>query len=186
VERACDPWRPEVSCYAIDDGARLLLFDPPAVPDEIEQDAERREPVVVLTTPCHERGAQELMQRLGASVFVARPDEGSPHVAWLVNDGALDAHVIAGGDRLPLGAEAFAGRRRSDLVLWIESRRAVGSGDTLVDFGGGLHISDEWLWGVAREQVADALGPLLDLPVELVLPTHGPPADRGALPRALA
>jgi hypothetical protein len=32
----------------------------------------------------------------------------------------------------------------------------------------------------------DALGPLLDLPIELVLPTHGPPADRAALERALS
>ena len=32
----------------------------------------------------------------------------------------------------------------------------------------------------------DKLRPLLDKPVELVLPTHGEPADRAALERALA
>ena len=30
------------------------------------------------------------------------------------------------------------------------------------------------------------LRPLLDKPVELVLPTHGEPAERGALERALS
>ena len=37
-----------VSCYAIDDGARVLLVDPLAVPREIEELAAAREPVVVL------------------------------------------------------------------------------------------------------------------------------------------
>jgi hypothetical protein len=30
-----EPWGQEVSSYAIDDGASLLLFDPLGVPDEI-------------------------------------------------------------------------------------------------------------------------------------------------------
>jgi hypothetical protein len=36
------------------------------------------------------------------------------------------------------------------------------------------------------EQVATGLRPLLDKRVEIVLPTHGEPADRAALERALA
>jgi glyoxylase-like metal-dependent hydrolase (beta-lactamase superfamily II) len=40
--------------------------------------------------------------------------------------------------------------------------------------------------GVAPEQILETLRPLLDLPVELVLPTHGAPADRAALDRALS
>jgi hypothetical protein len=60
------------------------------------------------------------------------------------------------------------------------------SGDTLVDFGHGLQIA-EWLReAVTREQVASGLRPLLALPVELVLPTHGAPTDRLALEGALA
>jgi hypothetical protein len=39
---------------------------------------------------------------------------------------------------------------------------------------------------VTREQVADGLRPLLELPVELVLPAHGAPTDRAALERALS
>jgi hypothetical protein len=51
-------WPQEVSSYAIDDGARALLFDPLAVPDELLELAVNREPVVVLTAPWHERDTQ--------------------------------------------------------------------------------------------------------------------------------
>jgi hypothetical protein len=39
---------------------------------------------------------------------------------------------------------------------------------------------------VTREEIAEGLRPLLALPVEQVLPTHGGPTDRAALERALA
>jgi hypothetical protein len=59
-------------------------------------------------------------------------------------------------------------------------------GDTLIDLGNGLEIAAHWLpEGVTVEQVASRLRPLLDKPVEVVLPTHGDPADRAALERAL-
>src|SRR5436305_5932338 len=54
-----------VSSYAIDDGERLLLFDPLAVPSEIEEFAVGREPAVVLTSPWHERDTRSLAERLG-------------------------------------------------------------------------------------------------------------------------
>jgi hypothetical protein len=55
------------------------------------------------------------------------------------------------------------------------------AGDTLVDFGEGLTIHEPWL-STTREQ----LRPLLDLPVEHVLATHGGPHDSAALRHALA
>jgi len=181
-----EPWGPEVSSYALDDGERFLLFDPQGVPDEIEDLAARRQPVVVLTAPWHERDTQSVVERLHAPVYVAQPDPGSPDVAWLLGNDALEVHLISDGDRLPFGIEAFAGRQPNDLLLWIESRRAVICGDTLVDFGRGIEIHDEWLWGVPREQVFEAVRPLVALPVDLVLPAHGAPTDRAALERALA
>jgi len=39
---------------------------------------------------------------------------------------------------------------------------------------------------VTEEDVAQGLRPLLDLPVELVLPAHGAPTDRAALERVLS
>ncbi len=176
-----------VSSYAVDDGERLLLFDPLGVPSEIEELAADREPVVVLTCPWHERDAQALVDRLGAPVFTPAPDEGSPDVAWLLGANGSDARLYAAGDRLPLGVEAFPGRLPNDLVLWIESSRAVIAGDTLADFGHGLEIPVEWLPdGVTSEQVAEHLRPLLELPVEVVLATHGGPTGRASLERALA
>jgi hypothetical protein len=40
--------------------------------------------------------------------------------------------------------------------------------------------------GITRDQVAEGLRPLLALPVEHVLATHGGPSDRAALERALS
>jgi glyoxylase-like metal-dependent hydrolase (beta-lactamase superfamily II) len=198
-----EPWTEAVSSYAIDDGRRLLLFDPLAVPSKIEELAAHRDSVVVLTAPWHERDAQSLVERLGAPVFLPPPDTqedlmekfgvtaeqaagGSPDVAWLLRGDSGETPYSA-GDRLPIGIEALPGREHNDLVLWIESRRAVAAGDTLVDFGRGLEIPREWLRkGVTHEQVVEGLRPLLALPVEVMLPAHGSPTDRAALERALA
>jgi hypothetical protein len=63
----------------------------------------------------------------------------------------------------------------------------VVAGDTLIDRGNGLEVHPEWpVAGLAPEDVARRLRPLLDLPVDVVLPTHAEPADRAALERALS
>jgi glyoxylase-like metal-dependent hydrolase (beta-lactamase superfamily II) len=176
-----------VSSYAILNGDQVLLFDPLAVPGEILELAADRRPAIVLTCPWHERDARRLAEDLGAPVFVPPPDEGSPDVAWLHAGDAADGHVFSAGDRLPVGVEAFAGKEPNDVVLWVESHQAVIAGDTLVDFGQSLEIPPEWLPdGVTAEQVAEALRPLLERPVEHVLATHGGPRDRAALERALS
>ena len=179
-------WDEVVSSYAVDDGERLLLFDPLEVPGELEARARERETALVLTCPWHERDARRLVERLGAPVFVPPAHEGSSDVAWLAN-GEVESHLFSAGDRLPVGVEAFSGREPNDLVLWVESHRALVAGDTLIDRGRGLEIPDDWLpQAVSREQVADGLRALLELPVEHVLATHGRPTDRAALERALA
>jgi hypothetical protein len=63
------PYAQEVSSYALDDGLRVLLFDPLAVPSEILELASEREPVIVLTAPWHERDARDLVERLAAPVY---------------------------------------------------------------------------------------------------------------------
>jgi glyoxylase-like metal-dependent hydrolase (beta-lactamase superfamily II) len=75
----------------------------------------------------------------------------------------------------------------NDLVLWIDSRRTIVAGDTLIDRGRGFEFPADWAnKGVPPEQILETLRPLLELPVELVLPTHGAPTDRAALERALS
>jgi glyoxylase-like metal-dependent hydrolase (beta-lactamase superfamily II) len=197
-----EAWQQEVSSYAIDDGTRLLLFDPLGVPDELLSLAAEREPVIVLTSPWHERDAETLAEQLGAPVYAPPAEtaqdliekygltaeqagDGSPDLLWLRSGGG-DARWFGPGDELPFGATAFAGRSNNDLVLWIEEPRAVIAGDTLADFGNGLGLN-EWLRDDARgDEIVAGLRPLLDLPVELVLPTHGAPTDRAALERALS
>ena len=73
-------WKPgekwdhkEVSSYAIDDGERLLLFDPLALPSEIGELAAGRETAIVLTSPWHRRDAQSLVERLGVPVYTPLP-----------------------------------------------------------------------------------------------------------------
>ena len=198
-----EPWPQVVSSYAIDNGTRLLLVDPLAVPSEILELAAHREPVIVLTAPWHERDTQSLVERLGVPVSTPPPDTahdlvqkfgitpeqaagGSPDLAWLPAEDGGEAHLYSAGDKLPGGIEAFLGREHNDLVLWIDRLGAVISGDTLVDFGRGFEIN-QWLrGGVTREEVAERLRPLLERSVELVLSAHGKPTDRAALERALS
>jgi len=198
-----EPWAPGVSSYAIDDGERLLLFDPLAVPSDFEKRAGDRETAIVLTVPWHERDAERLVERLGVPVFTPLPDtaedlmrkygitaeqagDGSPDLVWLLRENKGEARPYSPGDRLPFGGDAFAGREANDTVLWIESFRAVISGDTLVDFGRGLEINGWLRGGVTLDQVVHGLRPLLDLAIEHVLATHGGPTDRAALERALS
>lgn len=176
-----------VSSCAIASDKRLLLFDPLAVPSEIVGLAAGREAAVVLTCPWRERDARSFVEGLGTQVFTPPPDEGTPDVAWLLSGDRNCAALYSAGERLPVRVEALRGRLPNDVVLWIESHRAVIAGDTLVDFGQGLEIPAEWLpSGVERERIAEGLRPLLELPVELVLATHGGPTDKAGLERALA
>jgi glyoxylase-like metal-dependent hydrolase (beta-lactamase superfamily II) len=164
--------------------------------------APEREPVIVLTAPRHERDTRSLVARLGATVFAPPPDtaqdlidkhgitaeqagDGSPDLAWL-RDAGVAVRWYWPGDLLPVGIEAYAGREHNDVVLWIESRRAVVVGDSLADFGSGFALNECLRGGVTRGQVIQRLQPLLRLPVEVVLPAHGEATDRAALERALS
>jgi glyoxylase-like metal-dependent hydrolase (beta-lactamase superfamily II) len=201
---AGEPWNPVVSSYAIDDGERLLLFDPMPPPSAIDTLMADRETVVVLTCPWHERATERLVQRLDLPVYTPLPDtaedlmrtygvtaeqaaDGSPDLVWLLKERKGDARPYAAGDRLAVGVEAFPGQKPNDMVLWIESHAALIAGDTLVDFGHGLEINPRWLGPtLTREDVVGPLRPLLDLPVEHALATHGGRFGRAALGHALS
>jgi hypothetical protein len=157
---ADEHWPHDVSSYAIDDGTRLLLIDPLAVPEELRSRARDR-------------------------ITAEQAGDGSPDLAWLRSGGA-DVQWYTAARQPGHGIEALEGREHNDLVLWIDSIGAVISGDTLVDFGQGFRIADWLRSGVTRDEVAERLRPLLDRQVEFVLPTHGTPTNRAALERALA
>jgi hypothetical protein len=77
-------------------------------------------------------------------------------------------------------------RRAQDPATGEEAcRRVVVAGDTLIDRGNGLEVHPAWpVQAVAVEEVIHRLRPLLDLPVDAMLPTHADPADRAAVERA--
>jgi glyoxylase-like metal-dependent hydrolase (beta-lactamase superfamily II) len=174
-------WGPEVSSYAIDLGEQLLLIDPTMPPTPIADLASERQTVIVLTNPWHERDAPRLSKELGAPVFAPPPDDEGKGIR-------MPAQLFVAGDLLPFGIEAFPGREPPyDVLLWVERHRAVAVGDTLIDRGEGIELLESWLPdGVSREQVVEGLRPLLERPIEIVLPTHGAPTDRAALERALS
>jgi glyoxylase-like metal-dependent hydrolase (beta-lactamase superfamily II) len=172
-------WDALVSSYAVDTGDRLLLFDPLALPAEVEELAAGRETAIVLTCPWHRRDAPALAERLDVAIYVPPPDEGDPD--------PVNGTVFEAGERLSIGVEARPGVEPNDLVLWVGSRRALVIGDSLIDRGDGLIFPEDW---AARhgspDELRAQLQPLLELPVELVLPTHGAPTDRPGLERALS
>lgn len=171
-----DDWPQLVSAYAIDTGERMLLIDPIAVPAGLAREAAGKTTEIVLTCPWHRRDAL----RLGHPIHVPPPDPPDPD--------PVPGAIYRAGDELPVGVRAFPGLEPNDLVLWIESRRAVVLGDTIIDRGSGLEIPSNWAEriGTDLDQLRIDLQPLLELPVEIVLPTHGAPADRAALERALS
>ncbi|HEY3551861.1 MAG TPA: MBL fold metallo-hydrolase [Gaiellaceae bacterium] len=187
-------WPQEVSSYAVELGDDFLLFDPLAVPDELRE----RATAVVLTAPYHERDARGLglpvhtppadtwedwVEKFGVDPDRVRGME-SEDLAWL-RAGEGEGHFHGPG-MWPFGITACAGREANDLVFWLPSVNAIVSGDSLSDFGDGVGIQLGGRKHVTRDDVAAELRPLLDLPVERMLPAHGEPTDRAALERALA
>jgi glyoxylase-like metal-dependent hydrolase (beta-lactamase superfamily II) len=148
-------------------GDDALVFLDPLVPDELwpDLDAEVKEsgkPVVVLTTIFfHERNREDVARRYGGRV---------------------------GGD--VAGVRPFSAERADEVAYWLERPRAVVFGDAVLgDQNGGLRITPWSRSPEGLEQTRQALLPLLDLPVEVVLPAHGDPVlENGheALARALA
>ena len=125
-----EPWSQNVSSYAIDDGERLLLFDPLAVPSELEELAVSRETAIVLTAPWHERDTKSLVERLGVPVFTPLPDsaedlmqkygitaeqagDGSPDLVWLLRENKGEARPYSPGDRLRSAPRCFPDENRT-------------------------------------------------------------------------
>lgn len=198
-----EPWNPDVSSYAVDVGQHLLLIDPLDVPGELLTLASKRKTAIVLSAPWHERSTQTLVEQLDIPVYTPLPDtaedlirmfditaeqagDGSPDLTWLLRDHKGEAHIYEAGDRMPFGIEAYSGHRPNDMILWIPSHQALLSGDTIVDFGQGIHINERMLrWDITLEDVIEDLRLRLDLPIKHLLLTHGGPTNLAALERLI-
>jgi glyoxylase-like metal-dependent hydrolase (beta-lactamase superfamily II) len=174
-----DGWDELVTSYALDDGTGLLVIDPLTPPPDLDALAAQRTVAVIVTSGWHRRDSDDFAERFSADLFVPPPDANHPEPGR--------GTIYTGGTCPVAGVEAFTGLEDSELVLWVEHHGAVIAGDTLIDRGAGLILPQDWaLKRGDPVQIRTSLLPLLELPVEVVLPTHGLPTDRAALEQALA
>jgi glyoxylase-like metal-dependent hydrolase (beta-lactamase superfamily II) len=166
----------------------LVLIDP-LVPPELwpELDAlvdEHGKAVhVLITVFFHSRSADEVRERHGARVHAY--GRALDRIECEVTDPfELPA-------RLPGGVVAYDAARADEVVYWIPPVGAVVAGDVMLGRPHGIRLCPpSWLGGEeGRARSRASLRGLLDLPVEMVLVSHGEPVysgGRGALEDALS
>jgi glyoxylase-like metal-dependent hydrolase (beta-lactamase superfamily II) len=167
-------WDEKVRSYAFDAGDSLVLFDPLVDASEVETLADGRPVVVILTCYWHRRSTAELVESLGAVVHA--PATGMGELG-------LTAKPYELGDDLPGDVEPQPGAYPTECTLWIRGHSALVSGDAFL--GGGERAfglqPESWLdEGTTSTDLRERLQPLLELPVELLLPTHGDPVEADA------
>ena len=182
AEGGPEGWDEEVRSYAFDAGDELLLFDPLAPPPEIYGLADARPVAVLLTCHWHQRSSDDLVDRLGATVYTPEAK---------IDDVRAPAQPYHHGDTLPGGVEALASGYPDEATLWIPACGGLVIGDVFLGGAQGFRVQpDSWLAdGLTHEGLREQLQLLLELPVELLLPTHGDPVvedARAVLARALA
>jgi glyoxylase-like metal-dependent hydrolase (beta-lactamase superfamily II) len=168
-------WEQDVGCIYWEAADAVVLVDP-LVPteeaertrflDALDRDVERlgRDVAVLVTCSWHRRSADELGERYGSRILA--PGDGP----------------------LPAGVTAVDAPTASEVVYWLAGA-AVVPGDVLLGTEGGVRLCpSSWLGRGRVSDLAAELRPLLELPVERVLTSHGPPVTSGgaaALARAL-
>jgi glyoxylase-like metal-dependent hydrolase (beta-lactamase superfamily II) len=173
----------------------IVLIDPlvpPADADRfwkaLDRDVKRaKKPVhVLITVFWHTRSTRDVAERYGGRVWA--PSRGRQTIerrAGHVTD------VFRPGDALPGDVVPFATARAAEIVFWIPEHRAVVPGDVILgtDDGGLRLCPPSWLPDkTSLDQLRGSLQPLLDLPAERVLVSHGEPVlrrGRAALKRML-
>ena len=165
-------WPEQVGCVAYQVPEALVLIDP-LVPQELwpalDRLAQGRRVAVLTTIGFHRRSRAAVAERYGASTSRARKT-------------------------LPQGVETIKIPRAGETMIWIPEHAALVPGDRILGGrDGGLRLCpDSWLGyltsGITGSELREALRPLLQLPIELVLVSHGEPVlkgGRGALEQAL-
>ena len=185
-------WHPgefgaEVASFALDAGGDLLLVDP-LLPSEdagpllelLDGLAADRDVHVLITIGYHVRSAEQLCERYGGRVH------GPPTCASRLKNTALLSELEP-DEPGPAGVVAYPiGRpRRSERPLWLPSHSALAFGDSVVVTPDGeLRV---WIWEPLddkrrrwySERFIPTFDPLLDLPAERILVTHGEPVLQG-------
>ena len=175
-------WGQDVGCVYLEGADAVCLVDP-IVPSEdrgrflaaLDRDVARVGlPVhVLLTVFWHTRSTRELAQRYGAEIWA--PSRARAAVERRAGPGV---RTFRPGDELPGGVTTHATARGNEVVLFGPAHRALISGDVILGAGDGeLRLCPaSWLPdGVGRDELRASLEPLLALPVEHVLVSHGAP-----------
>jgi hypothetical protein len=178
-------WHPgefgaEVASFALTTDDDLLLIDPivpetdPAPPiGLLDHLAKGRTTNSLITIGYHVRSAEQLAERYGGRIY------GPDTCAKRLRNQKLLSEDTPG----PAGATAYAiGKpRRSERPLWFPSHNALAFGDALVtnpDRELRVWVQDpvdDKVRRFYRDRFGPTLDPLLELPVEHVLVTHGEP-----------
>ncbi|WP_320672454.1 hypothetical protein [Patulibacter defluvii] len=170
-------WERDVGSVLVEAADATVLIDPLVADDGwgwIDgRVGDRGRPVVVLTTlKWHRRSRDAVVARYDASDL--RP---------------------GGGRTLPAGIEPIRLRGAGETVYWLPDAAALVPGDRILGGHGGRGLRlnpDSWMTYLSRPPgragLARLLRPLLELPIERVLVSHGAPVlrdGRAALAAAL-
>jgi glyoxylase-like metal-dependent hydrolase (beta-lactamase superfamily II) len=176
-------WGPEVGSVYAELTDALVMVDPLVPQDEedrfweaLDRDVERvGKPVhVLLTVHWHERSVAAVLDRYKATLW--RPEEKGELPA------GVHAEVVKGSDWV-------------EALFFLEPHRALIAGDLLIGkAGGGIELPVGWFPKGEQDWAEQELKPelrkrLAELPVELVVVSHGEPVledGAAALERALA
>ena len=156
-----DEWRREVASLALETRDGLVLIDPLDPPDDLRS-AEH----VLITVYWHGRSTKVLdAKHVWAPTRSAQP---------LRNRGIQVTDVFRAGDELPGGIQAFQTARAAEVVYRLPEQRALAVGDVLL--GSPLRLCPErWLGKPTHDDLRESLRPVLELPLERVLVSHGEP-----------
>ncbi|MGZ6722515.1 MAG: hypothetical protein ACXVHK_16125 [Solirubrobacteraceae bacterium] len=153
-------WDELVGCVLYECGDAVVFIDPLIPPDAAsfwrwaDRRVGRRRAHVVTTLGPHRRSRDQVAHRYGASTSRARRN-------------------------LPAAVHPIVLRGASETMFWLPEVRTLVPGDRLLGApGGGLRLCPEsWLYWVSVDLkgLRSLLEPLLELPIERVLVSHGEP-----------
>jgi glyoxylase-like metal-dependent hydrolase (beta-lactamase superfamily II) len=177
-----EEWKENVGSLYYETADGVVLVDPLVPADDadrfwraLDRDVQRvgGDVHVLVTVFWHTRDTASMVDRYKARVWA--PSRARPAIerrAGTVTD------TFRPADPLPGGVQAFSTARAGEVVFWIPEQRTLVPGDVLLgaDGGGVRMCPGSWLpEGRTHAQLAASLRPLLDLPVERILVSHGSP-----------
>jgi hypothetical protein len=163
-----EEWKENVASVAVETDDGLVLIDPLDPPRAFAKPVH-----VLLTVFWHGRSAGKVSPaQVWASSRAARR---------LGNRGIEVTDPVESAVALPGRIRAFPTARDSEVVYWLPAAKAVVVGDVLLGAGAKPRATEEplrlcpqrWLGNATHEDLRTSLRPLLELPVQRVLPSHG-------------